>query len=103
MELPTNFSKKIDVLQNYTKEVKRINPSSFDNIKPNGDTVLTYPVLTQDLRTFMLKFNAETGGDGTRMVGFPQYMACLIDTLSILYPYCRNKVDIAKIIHFLQR
>ena len=83
MELPTNFSKKIDVLQNYTKEVKRINPSSFDNIKPNGDTVLVYPVLTQDLRTFFLKFNAETGGDATHMVGFPQYMACLIDTLSL--------------------
>ena len=83
LSLPSNFTNKTDVMQNYTKRVHRIDPGSHDNIKPNGDTTMLMPVKTQDLRTFALRFNAKTGGDATHLQGFPQYMACLIDTLTI--------------------
>lgn len=97
MENPTNFNNKIDVVQNYNKSPHRIIPSTGQaDVKPGETTIFTMPIGTLDFDTFRLNFNATTDGDATHIVGFPQFMPCMIEQLDIYV----NGVNVQQMPHY---
>ena len=86
-ELPLNFTKHMNVMQNYHKSVIRVLPvSGSAPVRENGYIRFQLPPgSVLDLRSMFINFWFETVIDtpATKLVGMPKYTASLISDLDI--------------------